>query len=120
MTRVSGSRAPSQSIAVVDRATVDDRAVDEHAGPAEEVPAEDGSPLQGEQGLVERHHPLVEVGFAPDALQEQIGVFAPLVGEASSRGAQVFGRARVLTPNDAETPAGRRRCCASWASVRTR
>ncbi|MEU8297725.1 pyridoxamine 5'-phosphate oxidase family protein [Micromonospora sp. NPDC048909] len=30
-----------------------------------------------------------------------IGVFAPLVGQASSRGAQVFGRARVLTPDDA-------------------
>ncbi|MEV1333758.1 pyridoxamine 5'-phosphate oxidase family protein [Micromonospora costi] len=29
-----------------------------------------------------------------------IGVFAPLVGQASSRGAQVFGRARVLTPGD--------------------
>ena len=29
-----------------------------------------------------------------------IGVFAPLVGQASSRGAQVFGRARVLTPDD--------------------
>jgi nitroimidazol reductase NimA-like FMN-containing flavoprotein (pyridoxamine 5'-phosphate oxidase superfamily) len=31
-----------------------------------------------------------------------IGVFAPLVGQASSRGAQVFGRARVLTPEDAD------------------
>ncbi|MEV4199614.1 pyridoxamine 5'-phosphate oxidase family protein [Micromonospora globbae] len=29
-----------------------------------------------------------------------IGVFAPLVGQASSRGAQVFGRARVLVPGD--------------------
>ncbi|MFC8723022.1 pyridoxamine 5'-phosphate oxidase family protein [Kitasatospora sp. NPDC057198] len=29
-----------------------------------------------------------------------IGVFAPLVGQASSRGAQVFGRARVLTEDD--------------------
>jgi hypothetical protein len=29
-----------------------------------------------------------------------IGVFAPLVGQASSRGAQVFGRARVLLPGD--------------------
>lgn len=28
------------------------------------------------------------------------GVFAPLVGQASSRGAQVFGRARVLEPGD--------------------
>ena len=28
-----------------------------------------------------------------------IGVFAPLVGQASSRGAQIFGRARVL-PDD--------------------
>ncbi|WNV91741.1 pyridoxamine 5'-phosphate oxidase family protein [Umezawaea sp. Da 62-37] len=27
-----------------------------------------------------------------------IGVFAPLVGQASSRGAQLFGEARVLTP----------------------
>lgn len=31
-----------------------------------------------------------------------IGVFAPLVGLASSRGAQIFGRARVLAPEDAE------------------
>ncbi|WP_305789030.1 pyridoxamine 5'-phosphate oxidase family protein [Symbioplanes lichenis] len=31
-----------------------------------------------------------------------VGVFAPLVGQASSRGAQVFGRARVLAPGDAE------------------
>ncbi|WP_430479743.1 pyridoxamine 5'-phosphate oxidase family protein [Streptomyces sp. P11-1] len=31
-----------------------------------------------------------------------IGVFAPLVGQASSRGAQVFGRARVLGEEDAE------------------
>lgn len=31
-----------------------------------------------------------------------IGVFAPLVGQASSRGAQVFGRARVLTEDDAD------------------
>lgn len=31
-----------------------------------------------------------------------IGVFAPLVGQASSRGAQIFGRARVLTPDDDE------------------
>jgi nitroimidazol reductase NimA-like FMN-containing flavoprotein (pyridoxamine 5'-phosphate oxidase superfamily) len=29
-----------------------------------------------------------------------IGIFAPLVGQASSRGAQVFGRARVLSPGD--------------------
>ncbi|WBB69466.1 pyridoxamine 5'-phosphate oxidase family protein [Micromonospora sp. WMMD812] len=29
-----------------------------------------------------------------------LGVFAPLVGQASSRGAQVFGRARVLLPGD--------------------
>ncbi|SCL48483.1 pyridoxamine 5'-phosphate oxidase family protein [Micromonospora chersina] len=29
-----------------------------------------------------------------------IGIFAPLVGQASSRGAQVFGRARVLHPGD--------------------
>jgi general stress protein 26 len=29
-----------------------------------------------------------------------IGVFAPLVGQASSRGAQVFGRARVLSEGD--------------------
>jgi hypothetical protein len=31
-----------------------------------------------------------------------VGVFAPLVGQASSRGAQIFGRARVLTPADAD------------------
>jgi nitroimidazol reductase NimA-like FMN-containing flavoprotein (pyridoxamine 5'-phosphate oxidase superfamily) len=31
-----------------------------------------------------------------------IGVFAPLVGQASSRGAQIFGRARVLAPHDAQ------------------
>ncbi|MFC4021597.1 pyridoxamine 5'-phosphate oxidase family protein [Micromonospora sp. GCM10011542] len=29
-----------------------------------------------------------------------IGVFAPLVGQASSRGAQLFGRARDLDPQD--------------------
>ncbi|MET1074326.1 MAG: pyridoxamine 5'-phosphate oxidase family protein, partial [Umezawaea sp.] len=29
-----------------------------------------------------------------------IGVFAPLVGQASSRGAQLFGEARVLTPDE--------------------
>lgn len=29
-----------------------------------------------------------------------IGVFAPLVGQASSRGAQLFGRAQVLGPED--------------------
>ncbi|GAA2508555.1 pyridoxamine 5'-phosphate oxidase family protein [Winogradskya humida] len=29
-----------------------------------------------------------------------VGVFAPLVGQASSRGAQVFGEARVLEPGD--------------------
>ncbi|MFC7546204.1 pyridoxamine 5'-phosphate oxidase family protein [Plantactinospora sp. GCM10030261] len=29
-----------------------------------------------------------------------IGVFAPLVGQASSRGAQIFGRARVLLPGE--------------------
>lgn len=29
-----------------------------------------------------------------------IGVFAPLVGQASSRGAQLFGQARVLGPED--------------------
>lgn len=29
-----------------------------------------------------------------------IGVFAPLVSQASSRGAQLFGRAQVLTPAD--------------------
>lgn len=31
-----------------------------------------------------------------------VGIFAPLVGEASSRGAQIFGQARVLMPGDAE------------------
>ena len=31
-----------------------------------------------------------------------VGVFAPLVGQASSRGAQLFGRARVLGPDDAD------------------
>jgi nitroimidazol reductase NimA-like FMN-containing flavoprotein (pyridoxamine 5'-phosphate oxidase superfamily) len=31
-----------------------------------------------------------------------VGVFAPLVGQASSRGAQIFGQARVLTAADAE------------------
>lgn len=30
-----------------------------------------------------------------------VGVFAPLVGQASSRGAQIFGRAQVLTSEDA-------------------
>ncbi|MGC5022908.1 pyridoxamine 5'-phosphate oxidase family protein [Micromonospora sp. DT47] len=30
-----------------------------------------------------------------------VGVFAPLVGQASSRGAQLFGRARVLAAGDA-------------------
>lgn len=29
-----------------------------------------------------------------------VGVFAPLVGQASSRGAQLFGAARVLEPGD--------------------
>lgn len=29
-----------------------------------------------------------------------VGVFAPLVGQASSRGAQLFGEAHVLTPHD--------------------
>jgi nitroimidazol reductase NimA-like FMN-containing flavoprotein (pyridoxamine 5'-phosphate oxidase superfamily) len=28
------------------------------------------------------------------------GVFAPLVGQASSRGAQIFGRAQILEPGD--------------------
>ncbi len=28
------------------------------------------------------------------------GIFAPLVGQASSRGAQLFGRARVLSEDD--------------------
>jgi nitroimidazol reductase NimA-like FMN-containing flavoprotein (pyridoxamine 5'-phosphate oxidase superfamily) len=31
-----------------------------------------------------------------------IGVFAPLVGRASSRGAQLFGTARILEPDDAD------------------
>jgi hypothetical protein len=31
-----------------------------------------------------------------------IAIFAPLVGQASSHGAQVFGRARVLMPSDRE------------------
>lgn len=31
-----------------------------------------------------------------------VGVFAPLVGQASSRGAQIFGRARVHGPHEAE------------------
>jgi len=31
-----------------------------------------------------------------------IGVFAPLVGQASSRGAQIFGQARTLMPADEE------------------
>lgn len=31
-----------------------------------------------------------------------VGIFAPLVGQASSRGAQVFGTARVLRPTDDE------------------
>lgn len=31
-----------------------------------------------------------------------IGVFAPLVGQASSRGAQLFGQARVLGPDDGD------------------
>ncbi|MFC1407056.1 MULTISPECIES: pyridoxamine 5'-phosphate oxidase family protein [Streptacidiphilus] len=31
-----------------------------------------------------------------------VGVFAPLVGQASSRGAQVFGRARVLFEGDGD------------------
>jgi Pyridoxamine 5'-phosphate oxidase len=29
-----------------------------------------------------------------------VGIFAPLVGEASSRGAQLFGRAEILVPGD--------------------
>jgi nitroimidazol reductase NimA-like FMN-containing flavoprotein (pyridoxamine 5'-phosphate oxidase superfamily) len=29
-----------------------------------------------------------------------VGIFAPLVGQASSRGAQLFGRARILTARD--------------------
>lgn len=40
-----------------------------------------------------------------------IGVFAPLVGQASSRGAQIFGRARVLTPDDPDF-------AAYWSVVR--
>ncbi|MGW0522246.1 pyridoxamine 5'-phosphate oxidase family protein [Crossiella sp. NPDC003009] len=35
-----------------------------------------------------------------------IGVFAPLAGLASSRGAQLFGRAEVLLPGSAEFEAG--------------
>lgn len=31
-----------------------------------------------------------------------VGVFAPLVGQASSRGAQIFGHARIHAPGDAE------------------
>jgi nitroimidazol reductase NimA-like FMN-containing flavoprotein (pyridoxamine 5'-phosphate oxidase superfamily) len=31
-----------------------------------------------------------------------IGIFAPLVGQASSRGAQIFGRARILAAADAD------------------
>ncbi|SQD96689.1 pyridoxamine 5'-phosphate oxidase family protein [Parafrankia sp. BMG5.11] len=31
-----------------------------------------------------------------------LGVFAPLVGQASSRGAQIFGRARVLAAEESE------------------
>jgi hypothetical protein len=31
-----------------------------------------------------------------------IGIFAPLVGQASSRGAQIFGRARILAAADEE------------------
>ncbi|MDI1461421.1 pyridoxamine 5'-phosphate oxidase family protein [Catellatospora sp. KI3] len=31
-----------------------------------------------------------------------VGVFAPLVGQASSRGAQLFGRARLLTESDTD------------------
>jgi hypothetical protein len=31
-----------------------------------------------------------------------IGVFAPLAGQASSRGAQLFGNARILEPNHAD------------------
>ncbi|WP_326554224.1 pyridoxamine 5'-phosphate oxidase family protein [Micromonospora sp. NBC_01813] len=31
-----------------------------------------------------------------------VGIFAPLVGLASSRGAQLFGKARVLTPDHVE------------------
>ncbi|MGK5737886.1 pyridoxamine 5'-phosphate oxidase family protein [Micromonospora sp. URMC 103] len=40
-----------------------------------------------------------------------IGVFAPLVGQASSRGAQIFGRARVLAPGDPDREH-------YWAAVR--
>jgi len=40
-----------------------------------------------------------------------VGVFAPLVGQASSRGAQIFGRARVLTPEEPEYEA-------YWPAVR--
>lgn len=39
--------------------------------------------------------------IAADA-RVSIGVFAPLVGQASSRGAQIFGRARVLAADDDE------------------
>ncbi|MEU4160820.1 pyridoxamine 5'-phosphate oxidase family protein [Actinoplanes sp. NPDC026670] len=31
-----------------------------------------------------------------------IGIFAPLVGQASSRGAQLFGKARILEPGHAD------------------
>lgn len=31
-----------------------------------------------------------------------IGIFAPLVGQASSRGAQLFGRVRILNPPDTD------------------
>ncbi|MEV4642595.1 pyridoxamine 5'-phosphate oxidase family protein [Actinoplanes sp. NPDC049548] len=40
-----------------------------------------------------------------------IGVFAPLVGQASSRGAQVLGEARTLSPDDPEF-------AAYWPAVR--
>ncbi|WP_250006989.1 pyridoxamine 5'-phosphate oxidase family protein [Actinoplanes sp. M2I2] len=33
-----------------------------------------------------------------------VGIFAPLVGLASSRGAQLFGRARVLPPDHPDRP----------------
>ena len=33
-----------------------------------------------------------------------VGIFAPLVGQASSRGAQVFGTARILEPDDDDFP----------------
>ena len=33
-----------------------------------------------------------------------VGVFAPLVGQASSRGAQLFGIARILEPGDRDFP----------------